>query len=870
MTGIVIKESLVVKKSLELIITMKYDYKAVEAKWQKVWEDEKTFHVEIDHSKPKFYALVEFPYPSGAGLHVGHPRSYTALDVVSRKRRQNGYNVLYPMGWDAFGLPTENFAMKNHIHPAIVTKNNVDHFRSQLKALGFSFDWDREINTTDPEYYKWTQWIFLQLYKHGLAYKKEMNVNWCTGCKCVLANEEVVNGVCERCGSEVVHRVKSQWMLKITAYADKLIDGLDGLDYIERVATQQKNWIGRSHGAEVNFGTTAGDTLTVYTTRCDTLFGATYMVVSPEHAMVKQWLDNGTIRNAEAVKAYQAEAARKSDFERSELNKEKTGVKLEGVMGINPVNDKEIPIFISDYVLATYGTGAIMAVPAHDTRDWEFAKKFGLPIIEVVKGNTPSNLDEAAFTDVATGTLVNSGFLDGLSVTDAKKKMIEWLEANGKGQDKVNYKLRDWVFSRQRYWGEPIPMVKCEKCGWQPLPESSLPLTLPDITDFEPGPDGESPLARHTDWVKTTCPCCGGPATRETDTMPQWAGSSWYFLRYMDPHCKDALASKEALEYWSPVDWYNGGMEHTTLHLLYSRFWHKFLYDIGVVPSPEPYQKRTAHGMILGLNPHSFVNLPAEEQEKLLKEYGSQKAAEKALEEKYGEMARHPIVKMSKSLGNVINPDEVVDTYGADTMRLYEMFMGDFEQAAPWQTSAIAGCNRFLDRVWALSDKLVEGEGYRPQVETLMHQTIKKVGADIEGLKMNTAIAQLMTLVNTLYDNGGATKAEYETVVQLLNPFAPHMTEELWEKLGHSHDEQLAYYPWPQYEEAKCVEAMVEIAVQVNGKVKARLKVAADITSEDAIAAAKAEPAVAEALAGKTIAKEIYVKGRLVNLAVKG
>ena len=870
MTGIVIKESLVVKKSLELITTMKYDYKAVEAKWQKVWEDEKTFHAEIDHSKPKFYALVEFPYPSGAGLHVGHPRSYTALDVVSRKRRQNGYNVLYPMGWDAFGLPTENFAMKNHIHPAIVTKKNVDHFREQLKALGFSFDWDREINTTDPEYYKWTQWIFLQLYKHGLAYKKEMNVNWCTGCKCVLANEEVVNGVCERCGSEVVHRVKSQWMLKITAYADKLIDGLDGLDYIERVATQQKNWIGRSHGAEVNFGTTAGDTLTVYTTRCDTLFGATYMVVSPEHAMVKQWLDNGTIQNAEAVKAYQAEAARKSDFERSELNKEKTGVKLEGVMGINPVNDKEIPIFISDYVLATYGTGAIMAVPAHDTRDWEFAKKFGLPIIEVVKGSTPSNLDEAAFTDVATGTLVNSGFLDGLSVTDAKKKMIEWLEANGKGRDKVNYKLRDWVFSRQRYWGEPIPMVKCEKCGWQPLPESSLPLTLPDITDFEPGPDGESPLARHTDWVKTTCPCCGGPATRETDTMPQWAGSSWYFLRYMDPHCKDALASKEALEYWSPVDWYNGGMEHTTLHLLYSRFWHKFLYDIGVVPSPEPYQKRTAHGMILGLNPHSFVNLPAEEQEKLLKEYGSQKAAEKALEEKYGEMARHPIVKMSKSLGNVINPDEVVDTYGADTMRLYEMFMGDFEQAAPWQTSAIAGCNRFLDRVWALSDKLVEGEGYRPQVETLMHQTIKKVGADIEGLKMNTAIAQLMTLVNTLYDNGGATKAEYETVVQLLNPFAPHMTEELWEKLGHSHDEQLAYYPWPQYEEAKCVEAMVEIAVQVNGKVKARLKVAADITSEDAIAAAKAEPAVAEALAGKTIAKEIYVKGRLVNLAVKG
>ena len=594
------------------------------------------------------------------------------------------------------------------------------------------------------------------------------------------------------------------------------------------------------------------------------------MVVSPEHAILKEWLEKGIIKNADAVKAYQAEAARKSDFERSELNKEKTGVQLEGVMGINPVNDKEIPIFISDYVLATYGTGAIMAVPAHDTRDWEFAKKFGLPIIEVVKGNTPSNLDEAAFTDVATGTLVNSGFLDGLSVTDAKKKMIEWLEANGKGRDKVNYKLRDWVFSRQRYWGEPIPMVKCEKCGWQPLPESSLPLTLPDITDFEPGPDGESPLARHTDWVKTTCPCCGGPATRETDTMPQWAGSSWYFLRYMDPHCKDAIASKEALEYWSPVDWYNGGMEHTTLHLLYSRFWHKFLYDIGVVPTAEPYQKRTAHGMILGLNPHSFVNLPAEEQEKLLKEYGSQKAAEKALEEKYGEMARHPIVKMSKSLGNVINPDEVVDQYGADTMRLYEMFMGDFEQAAPWQTSAIAGCNRFLDRVWALSDKLVEGEGYRPQLETLLHQTIKKVGADIEGLKMNTAIAQLMTLVNALYDNGGATRAEFETVVQLLNPFAPHMTEELWEKLGHSHNEQLAYYPWPQYEEAKCVESTVEIAVQVNGKVKARLKVAADIDAAAAIAAAKADPAVAAALEGKQVVKEIYVKGRLVNLAVKG
>ena len=818
---------------------MKYDYKAVEAKWQKVWEDEKTFHAEIDHSKPKFYALVEFPYPSAAGLHVGHPRSYTALDVVARRRRQCGYNVLYPMGWDAFGLPTENYAMKNHIHPAIVTKKNVDRFRAQLKSLGFSFDWDREVNTTDPEYYKWTQWIFLQLYKHGLAYKKEMNVNWCTGCKCVLANEEVVNGVCERCGSEVVHRVKSQWMLKITAYADKLIDGLDGLDFIDRVVTQQKNWIGRSYGAEIDFGTTTGDKLTVYTTRCDTLFGATYMVLSPENTQLAGWMEQGIIKNAAEVKAYQAEAARKSDFERTEINKDKTGVRLDGVMGINPVNGQEIPIFISDYVLATYGTGAIMAVPAHDTRDWEFAKKFGLPIVEVVKGKTASDLEKEAFTDVATGTLVNSGFLNGLPVRDAQEKMIAWLEENGKGHKKVNYKLRDWVFSRQRYWGEPIPMVKCEKCGWQPLPESSLPLTLPDIVDFEPGPDGESPLARHTDWVKTTCPCCGGPAVRETDTMPQWAGSSWYFLRYMDPHNKDAIASKEALEYWSPVDWYNGGMEHTTLHLLYSRFWHKFLYDIGVVPTAEPYQKRTSHGMILGLNPHN-------------------------------EMARHPVVKMSKSLGNVVNPDDVVDAYGADTMRLYEMFMGDFEQAAPWQTSAIAGCNRFLDRVWGLSEKLVEGEGYRPAIETLMHQTIKKVGSDIEGLKMNTAIAQLMTLVNALYDNGGATKAEYETLVQLLNPFAPHMTEELWEKLGHPHTEQLAYYPWPSYDEAKCVEATVEIAVQVNGKVKARLTVPAGITAEDAIAAAKAEPAVAAALEGKNLVKEIYVKGRLVNLAAKG
>ncbi len=807
---------------------MKYDFKAVEAKWQKIWEDEKTFSVQIDHSKPKFYGLVEFPYPSGQGLHVGHPRSYTAMDVICRKKRLQGYNAMYPMGWDAFGLPTENFAMKNHIHPAIVTKNNVAHFKSQLKALGFAIDWDREINTTDPSYYKWTQWIFLQMYKHGLAYKKEMNVNWCTGCKCVLANEEVVNGTCERCHSPVVHRVKSQWMLKITAYADKLIDDLDKVNYLERIATQQKNWIGRSHGAEVDFGTTAGDKLTVYTTRCDTLFGATYMVVSPEHAIVKKWMESGMITNGDAVKAYQEEAARKSDFERTELNKEKTGVKLEGVMGVNPVNEQEIPIFISDYVLATYGTGAIMAVPAHDTRDWEFAKKFGLPIIEVVKGKTESDLDKEAFTDVATGTLVNSGFLNGLSVVDAKAKMVNWLEENGKGRDKVNYKLRDWVFSRQRYWGEPIPMIYCEKCGWQPVSEDQLPLQLPDITDYEPGPDGESPLARHTEWVNTTCPCCGGPAKRETDTMPQWAGSSWYFLRYMDPHNDKALASKEALEYWAPVDWYNGGMEHTTLHLLYSRFWHKFLYDIGVVPCPEPYAKRTSHGMILGENNE----------------------------------------KMSKSRGNVVNPDEIVDTYGADTMRLYEMFMGDFQQAAPWKTSSIAGCKRFLERVWGLSENIIDGEGYRPELETLFHQTIKKVGEDIENLKQNTAIAQLMTLVNALGAAGGVTRDEYSTLLLLLNPFAPHMTEELWQQLGH--DTQIAYSKWPEYDEAKCVEATIDLAVLVNGKVRAHLSVPADIEAADAIAQAKANASVAAEISGKTIVKEIYVKGKLVNLAVKG
>ena len=845
---------------------MKYDFAAIEKKWQDKWEQVKPYAAVTGDKRPKFYGLIEFPYPSAAGLHVGHPRPFTAMDIICRKKRMQGYNVLNPIGFDAFGLPTENFAIKNHIHPAIVTQQNIKNFTRQLKMLGYGFDWDRVIDTTDPQYYKWTQWIFLQLFKHDLAYKTTMPVNWCTSCKCVLANEEVVEGVCERCGAPVIRKEKSQWMLRITKYADRLIDDLDDVDYIERVKTQQRNWIGRSTGTEVTFKTNTEDDITVYTTRVDTLFGVTYTVISPEHPLLKKW--KGIIKNWDEVEAYQAAAARKSDFERGELNKDKTGVRLDGIEVINPATGKVVPMFVSDYVLMGYGTGIVMGVPGHDQRDWDFAKAFGLPIVEVVEGG---DITKEAFTlKDDTGIMVNSGFLNGMTVKEAIPAMKKYAVEQGWGHEKVNYKLRDWVFSRQRYWGEPIPLVNCPKCGWVPVPEEELPLVLPQVDSYELTDDGESPLSKMTDWVNTKCPKCGCDAKRETDTMPQWAGSSWYFLRYMDPHCKDALASKEALEYWSPVDWYNGGMEHTTLHLLYSRFWHKFLYDIGVVPSPEPYQKRTAHGMILGLNPHSFVNLPAEEQEKLLKEYGSQKAAEKALEEKYGEMARHPIVKMSKSLGNVINPDEVVDTYGADTMRLYEMFMGDFEQAAPWQTSAIAGCNRFLDRVWALSDKLVEGEGYRPQVETLMHQTIKKVGADIEGLKMNTAIAQLMTLVNTLYDNGGATKAEYETVVQLLNPFAPHMTEELWEKLGHSHDEQLAYYPWPQYEEAKCVEAMVEIAVQVNGKVKARLKVAADITSEDAIAAAKAEPAVAEALAGKTIAKEIYVKGRLVNLAVKG
>ena len=753
---------------------MKYNHKPIEGKWQKIWEDKGVFHAEDNSEKEKFYALIEFPYPSGQGLHVGHPRPYTALDTVARKRRLQGYNVLYPIGWDAFGLPTENYAIKNHIHPEIVTKQNIARFKKQIQSLGISFDWSREINTTDPDYYKWTQWIFIQLFKKGLAYKKEMNVNWCTSCKCVLANEEVVNGVCERCGSEVVHKVKSQWMLKITAYADRLINDLDLVNYPERVKAQQKNWIGRSTGAEVDFKTTTGDTLTIYTTRADTLYGATYMVISPEHPLIEKWADK--LSNIDAIREYQAAAARKSDFERTEVAKDKTGVLVEGVKAINPVNNKEIPIFISDYVLVSYGTGAIMAVPAHDTRDWEFAKKFDLPIIEVVKGG---NVQEEAYTDCATGIMVNSGMLDGLTVDEAKKKIISWLESEGKGHSKINYKLRDWVFSRQRYWGEPIPIVHCDKCGYVPIDESELPLKLPMVESYEPTDNGESPLAKMTDWLETTCPCCGGKAMRETDTMPQWAGSSWYFLRYMDPHNDKALASKEAIKYWSPVDWYNGGMEHTTLHLLYSRFWHKFLYDIGVVNTPEPYAKRTSHGMILGEN---------------------------------GE-------KMSKSRGNVVNPDEIVDEYGADTLRLYEMFIGDFEKAAPWSQSSIRGCRRFIERYYNLQTILNNADGIRPELESSFHKAIKKVGDDIENIKFNTAIATLMALINDITATGAITKEELRIFTILLNPFAPHVTEEVFEmcKLG---DGIVAEQKWPEYDEAKCKDETIEIVVQVNGKIK--------------------------------------------------
>lgn len=799
-----------------------YNHREVETKWQDIWDKEKAFATSTDYSKPKYYALVEFPYPSGQGLHVGHPRPYTALDIVARKRRMQGYNVLYPMGWDAFGLPTENYAIKNHIHPKIVTRNNVARFKNQLHSLGYSFDWDREINTTDPKYYKWTQWIFLKLFKAGLAYKTEMPINWCTSCKVGLANEEVVNGVCERCGSEVVRKVKSQWMLKITAYAEKLIEGLDTVDYIERVKVSQKNWIGKSTGAEVDFVLKdKEDKLTVYTTRPDTLFGVTYMVMSPEHPFIDKYKDS--IKNWDDVVAYREMAAKKSDFERTEIAKDKTGVMLDGLTAVNPVNGKEIPVWISDYVLMTYGTGAIMAVPAHDERDWEFAKKFNMPIIEVVAGS-PVDVNEAVFTDVATGTLVNSEFLNGLSVADAKKKIIEFLTKKGIGHEKTNYKLRDWVFSRQRYWGEPIPIVKCEKCGYVPLPESELPLELPDVESYMPTDNGESPLAHMTDWVNTTCPCCGGPAKRETDTMPQWAGSSWYFLRYTDPTNENALASPEALKYWMPVDWYNGGMEHTTLHLLYSRFWHRFLYDEGVVPCPEPYQKRTSHGMILGSN---------------------------------GE-------KMSKSRGNVVNPDDIVREYGADTLRTYEMFIGAFDLSASWSEDGVKGCRRFLERVWKLQDILTDDEGYSADMETKMHQTIKKVSSDFESLKYNTAIAAMMSLINDFYKKNAVTKGEFKTLLTLLNPVAPHITEELWQANGF--DGRLYQTSWPEYDEEKTVESTIELAVQINGKMKGTLKVSKDEQKDNILAMAK--EMLGDKLTG-TIVKEIYVPGRIVNIVVK-
>ena len=802
----------------------KYNPSEIEPKWQKKWEEAGVFHASNTSDKPKYYALIEFPYPSGQGLHVGHPRPYTALDVVSRKRRMEGYNVLYPIGWDAFGLPAENYAIKNHVHPEEITKKNIARFKQQIQSLGISFDWSREISTIDPKYYKWTQWIFLQLFKNGLAYKKEMSVNWCTPCKCVLANEEVVNGVCERCGSEVIHKVKSQWMLKITAYAQRLIDDLDLVDYPDRVKIQQKNWIGRSEGAEVDFNTTAGDKLTVYTTRPDTLYGATYMVVSPEHPFIEKWADQ--LQNLDAVRAYQAEAAKKSDFERTEVAKDKTGVRLEGVEAINPLTGTTIPIFISDYVLVSYGTGAIMAVPAHDTRDWEFAKKFDLPIIEVVKGG---DVQKEAFTDCDTGIMVNSGILDGMTVEEAKARIKDYLEETGIGHRKVNYKLRDWVFARQRYWGEPIPIVHCEKCGYVPIDESELPLVLPQVDSYEPTDNGESPLSKMTDWVNTTCPKCGGKAMRETDTMPQWAGSSWYFLRYMDPHNDESFASKEALNYWHQVDWYNGGMEHTTLHLLYSRFWHKFLYDIGQVPTAEPYAKRTSHGMILGEN---------------------------------GE-------KMSKSRGNVVNPDDVVNEFGADTLRLYEMFIGDFEKAAPWSNAGIKGCRRFIERYWNLQSILVDGEAIRPEMENSFHKAIKKVSYDIENLKFNTAIASLMALMNVIAEKGSINKAELSVFTMLLNPFAPHVTEEVWSemKLGEG---MVTEQIWPKYDESKCKDDVIEIVVQVNGKVRTRLSVAADIQKDDAIALAKAEDRIAAEINGKIVVKEIYVPGKLVNIVVKG
>ena len=801
---------------------MKYEFNRIERKWQDRWAKENCYHAETGGDKPKFYALVEFPYPSGQGLHVGHARPYTAMDVVARKRRMDGYNVLFPMGYDAFGLPTENYAIKNHIHPAKVTHDNIANFTKQLKMLGYSFDWDRVVDTTDPKYYKWTQWIFLQLFKKGLAYKTSMPVNWCTSCKCVLANEEVVNGVCERCGSEVIRKEKSQWMLKITEYAQRLIDDLDQVDFIERVKIQQKNWIGRSTGAEVTFPTTQGDDLVIYTTRPDTLFGATYMVLSPEHPYIARW--KNAIGNWDQVTAYVEAAARKSDFERTELAKEKTGVKLEGVAGINPVNGKKIPIFISDYVLVSYGTGAIMAVPAHDDRDWEFAKKFGCEIIEVVQGG---DIEKAAFTlKDDTGIMVNSDFLNGLTVKEAIPVMKKWLEEKGIGHEKVNYKLRDWVFSRQRYWGEPIPLVHCDKCGWVPLPEEQLPLLLPEVSSYEPTDNGESPLATMTDWVNTTCPCCGGPAQRETDTMPQWAGSSWYFLRYMDPHNDKALASQEALRYWGQVDWYNGGMEHTTLHLLYSRFWHKFLYDLGVVPYAEPYHKRTSHGMILGEG---------------------------------GE-------KMSKSRGNVVNPNDVVAQYGADTMRMYIMFIGDFEKAAAWSDNAVKGCKRFLDRIWNLAEQVTPAEAYGKENEALLHKTIKKVSDDIENMKFNTAIAALMTLTNQFYDKG-VNQAEFHTMLQLLSPFAPHMADELWERFGW--EGMASTSAWPAYDESKTVASEVTIAVQVGGKLKTTVTVATDSDQDAVLAAVTAEAKIAKLMEGKELVKVIHVPNKLVNLILK-
>ena len=807
---------------------MAYNFKEIEKKWQKKWYSEGTFNAKNDYSMKKWYGLIEFPYPSGQGLHVGHPRSYTALDVIARKRRMQGYNVLFPIGFDAFGLPAENYAIKNHIHPKITTEKNIAHFKSQLKSIGFSFDWSREVNTTDPDYYKWTQWIFIQLYKHGLAYKATMPINFCTGCKVGLANEEVVNGVCERCGSPVVQKEKSQWMLKITEYAKRLIDDLDDVNYLDKIKAQQINWIGRSEGAEVAFKIADSDeTLTVYTTRPDTLFGATYMVVAPEHHIIEKL--SSKITNMTEVEEYKRKTALKSDFERSELNKEKTGCEVKGIKAINPLTGKEIPIWISDYVLITYGTGAIMAVPAHDTRDHEFATKFNLPIVQVIKSNSDDvvcDVQKEAFTDVETGILINSGFLNDLSVKDAKKKVIEYLEENNIGKRQVNYKLRDWVFSRQRYWGEPIPMVHCEKCGWVPIPEDELPLKLPDIEDYEPGENGESPLAKHTDWVNTTCPHCGGKATRETDTMPQWAGSSWYYLRYMDPHNDKALASKEALEYWSPVDWYNGGMEHTTLHLLYSRFWHKFLYDIGVVPTREPYQKRTSHGMILGSN---------------------------------GE-------KMSKSKGNVVNPDEVVDEFGADSFRVYEMFMGPFDQTAPWSMESIRGCSKFLDRVWNMQTILVDGDSYSPKFEKMMHRAIKKVSSDIEEMKFNTCISTFMTMVNEFYKEKTINKAEFKTFLQLLNPFAPHITEELSQSvLGEKED--LSYQKWPEYDESKTIADEITLPIQFNGKLKGTVQISLD--EDEASIKQKVHEAIDSKLEGKTVVKEIYVKNKIYNIVIK-